>query len=162
MEDVNNTAANYTMRNIYIYTVTALLLILVSLIFIRERKGNYYTLTAEEVHQLSLNNSLYIHPEDIHSYDNSLTIKILEESEIKSESSENHLQIYPAELLQHDIRKKIKNYSGTILLKSNNEILLANAWYILSRKGFENIKIAGFQKEELLYKFQPDSSAGLK
>ena len=136
--------------------------ILIALILLREFKGNYYRVSAEEAYKISLKGNIFITPTSLDTLkDVSLVIVLSEKSDVIDSLSGNHfksLKIRPSELLKWKNRRQFKNLSGSIILQAENPGLATNAWVILSRRGYRNIKILDVDSnEELKYTFQPDT-----
>ena len=136
--------------------------ILIALILLREFKGNYYRVSAEEAYKISRNGNIFITPTSLDTLkDVSLIIVLSEKSDDIDSLSGNHfkiLNVRPSELLKWKNRRQFKNISGSIILQAENLRLATNAWVILSRRGYKNIKILdGDSNEEFKYTFQPDT-----
>jgi len=139
---------------------------LIVLIIIVEHKGNYYKATPEEVHKLLLDSSIVINSVTINIQKEPILIICLSENvedSINSASVIKTVLVKPEYLLKPENRKLYKNHSGTIVLQSDNLDLAANAWVLLTRLGYKNIKIWNSKIDDKLnYTFQPDSLVRLK
>ena len=140
-------------------------LTLITAIFITERKGNYYKASPNEVHKLLLDSNIVINPFTITvQKEPVLIIRLTENLENTSILALNAktINIKPNDLLKPENRKLYKDHSGIIMLQSENLDLAADAWVLLSRMGYKNIKIWNTKYEDTFkYSIQSDSLAGL-
>lgn len=151
----------------YGYLISGIaVLALITAIFIAEHKGNYYKASTNEVHKLLLDSNIVINPVSITVQKESVLIIRLAENEEDSgivALNAKTLNIKPNELLNPENRKHYKDHSGIILLQSENLDMAAEAWVLLSRMGYKNIKIWNATLEDTFkHSFQSDSLAGLK
>jgi hypothetical protein len=141
-------------------------LALITAIFITEHKGNYYKASTNEVHKLLLDSNIIINLVTITAHKEPiLIIRLAENGEDSSFVALNAkaINIKPNELLNPENRNLYKDHSGIILLQSENLDLAAEAWVLLSRMGYKNIKIWNATLEDTFkHSFQSDSLAGLK
>ncbi len=133
----------------------------IALIFMREYNGNYYRVSAEEAYQISLNRNIFMTPASLDTLnEGSLMISLSEKSD-NDALPEHHLKIMhivPTELLIWKNRRQFNNLTGSIVLQSKNLRSATNAWVILSRRGYRNIRILDENSnEELKYAFQRDT-----
>lgn len=135
-------------------------LVLLTLILVRVKKGNYYRESAASVHEITLGQPVFINLKSL----DTLSAKPL--LLFMSEVSENHagalnsfanLYIKPADVLSPDNRKALKNHSGSLVIYAQSKELAANTWVLLSRMGVKKLFV--FDAEgvtELNYSFQPN------
>lgn len=150
----------------YLYIISGVILagILVGFLF-TEFKGDYYTLTPREVHNISTKQEIIINSADLEKYSGAyLLIHITDKPEEKiTNNSDKEIYIKPSELLLRKNRKIYANSPGMLVLASDNMANSVKAWIILSRKGYENLQILdNDSNENFKYTFQPDTTAGLK
>ena len=151
---------------IYSYIASGLILAgILSAFLITEIKGDYYTITTREIYDISVKQEIIINSSDLEDYSGScLIIRISDKSGEKlTYNSGSEISIEPSELLLRKNRKMYANSPGMLVLASDNMANSAKAWIILSRKGYENVKILDIDADESFkYSFQPDSTARLK
>jgi len=139
---------------------------LIVLIILVEHKGNYYKVTPEQVQKKVLNDRIVMNSETISNLKESVLLICLSgnvEDSINSLNYVKTLKIKPEDLLKTENRKLYEDHSGIIILHSDDLTLEANAYVLLSRMGYKNVKIwTDKDDDKLNYSFQPDSLAGLK
>lgn len=145
-----------TVLFISIFTI----LVLLVLIGIREINGNYFKASISEIHQQSLNDITYTNFNELTNESTVIHLTPSEPSNLKLQLNKaSVIYIKANELLSKENKKVLKNINGDIILFSDDIQISTNAWVILSRLGYENVRLLVEMNDET---FQPDISAGLK
>ena len=127
----------------YIFIGTPFLALIIFILF-HEIKGNYYRISAEDIHAISLNKDILINPEDIDKLDKEALIIFLSDNYKNTDVLDNHIKkinIVPADLLKRSNIRLYKKHSKSIIIESDNMAIAARAWVILTRKGIKHIKL---------------------
>ncbi len=138
---------------------------IILLILVVEIREDYYTLTTEEVHDISVRQELVITSTELKKYQaSSLLVHLCGKSENDNFSaSDQEISINPSDLLLRKYRKLYAKNQGVLILSSEDIETAAKAWVILNRKGYRVIKILDDKaNEKINYSFQPDSTIGPK
>ena len=147
-------------KKYYIFSGSIILILLVFL-SLREFNGNYYKMSVKDAYAILIKTDINISAEELKETGSSvLKVHIVlgtSENEAFSEE-DDQITVPAANLLDSRFLKRIGNDKGTIVIVSEDVELATHAWIILTRKGFENIKISDFSKDEKLnYTFQPET-----
>lgn len=139
------------------YIISGLILLtLLVFVIIYESKGNYYTKSVEDAYALLFHSDINLDSGELQaSAKDLLKVNVVlegEENELK-----NHLTIRSENLMEKQFLKRLKQHKGDIAIVSEDLGLAAHAWVILTRKGFDNIKVKGINENETMkYTFEPD------
>ena len=138
---------------------------IILLILTDKNKEDYYTVTTEDVHRISTSQELLINSNDLKKYYGSsllIHLAVKPEKDFLA-TSDKEIYIESSDLLKRKNRKIYANSPGLLVLVSEDIEIAAKAWTIMSRKGYENIRIMDNNtNESFKYSFQPDSIAGPK
>ena len=139
----------------------AIILTLLVFIYIDESKGNYYKKSVADTYTLLVNSDINISEGELKAAGPEiLRINLFFEGE---ESEQNNpISILPENLLDRKFVKQLKKHKGTIVIVSEDAGLAAHTWLILTRKGFDNIKILRVTENETLkYTFEPETKEAI-
>lgn len=137
---------------------TLLFVVLMALILVTVKKGNYYRISAEAAHQVTLSSTVFVTPKTMDSLcPNPLLLLLSEVSEKDALALDSFvsLKIKPTELLSPDNKKAFNKHSGELLIYSQDKEKAANTWVLLSRMGFKKLFV--FDEEgvsEFNYSFE--------
>ncbi len=145
--------------------IILVIVVLLILIIIRISDQNVFKEQVKTAVEVTWNNSNLITPNKFRE----LTTPYLV-IELGSESNPGSLQFRPSikipfeKLLDKESREILDNTKGALILYSDKMATASKAWIILNQLGYKNILILSSEEnpEELKYKFQPDTTAGLE
>lgn len=145
-------------KNKTLLIITAALLVLLVLVFVRAFNSNLFkrdaglALLANEKHTIAMSNL---------AQEKDYTILQLDENRPELQAS---VYIPFEQLLDKTNQKKLAELNGKILLFSENINESAKAWVLLNQLGFDNVFILSEEDnpEALKYEFQPDTTARLE
>ena len=130
-------------------------------LIMRDYRGNYYKISVEDAHAILINTDLNISAEELKAAGSTvLKIHLIMGTSDNDAFSEegDQITVPAANLLNRRFLRRIENHKGTVVIVSEDIGLATHAWVILTRKGFENIKIFGFSNNEnLRYTFRPET-----
>ncbi|MFC2137684.1 hypothetical protein ACFLTE_05865 [Bacteroidota bacterium] len=141
------------MKNRTFILFGAAFIVFILFILLYETLGNYYRIPIEDTHTMSLNKDILINSENLDMLDKATLIIYLSEINENNDVSGNQFKkvnIVPADLLKRKNIRLYKKYSNSIIIVSANIPMATRAWVILSRKGFDNIKILDNNDNERL------------
>jgi hypothetical protein len=143
------------MNKKYFIFTGIIVLPLLLFVFINEQKGNYYRSSVEDTHALLTGMDINISAAEIEAEGTEmLAIDVVTEGEPRE--GEHHITIPADQLLNGQFLKRLRKHEGTIAIVSEDKGLAALAWVILSRKGFDELKIKDIKENETLqYTFEP-------
>lgn len=128
------------MKKTQIFVSLTLILSVLILVIIREIKSDYARLSVEEVHQISLDESVFI---TLNNLSDNKTVIILDTQEPKLvfPKNVNILHLKASELLEAKNKKKLKQLEGNFTLYSNNINTASSCWVALTSLGYTHVKI---------------------
>lgn len=145
------------------YYILSGIIILVLIVFLslREYKGNYYTLSVEETQAILINTDCNISGDALNVAGSSILKLDFDEGNLGHElftENMNLITVPTSNLLKRKFLRRLENHEGTIAIVSEDAVLATHAWLILTRKGFDNIKILDVSENETLrYTFKPET-----
>lgn len=143
-----------------------IILILVLFLSFREYKSNYYKLSVEDTQALLINTDLNISKQELNEAGSAiLKLDFVEGNQEKEVFFENMniITIPASNLLDRKFLRRLKTHEGIIAIVSEDAALATHSWLILTRKGFDNIKILDVSENETLrYTFKPETDTLVK
>lgn len=149
------------MKKIRYIISAAIFVMLIILIVSKKVKDNYYTLDTKKVYSMTIDSSVIITKNELSRFAGDPVVVSLSEPDKPADTALNNFTVRyvkPADLLNRENKHFYKKNNGPILLYSNDESLAAQAWVILTKKGFKNLYVLDMnERENLNYSFQPES-----
>lgn len=138
-----------------------IIIVLVLFLSLREYKSNYYKLSVEDTQAILINTDFNISRDELKEAGSTiLKLDFVEgnpEKEVFTENM-NLITVPAANLLDRKFLRRLKKQEGIVVIVSEDDALATHAWLILTRKGFDNIKILGVSENETLrYTFKPET-----
>lgn len=141
-------------RRYYLYSA-AIIVVLLSLVFINEKRGNHFEKSVNDTHDLFITADPTISLEEIDAAGSEILRLDILSGEPRRESS-NYIAIPIDEISEPEFLKRLKKHKGLIAIITNDLKLVAPAWVILTRMGISNIRILDADDYETLrYTFEP-------
>ena len=159
--------------------IILLAVIVLSFVIVRNSRKNYFTVTAEEAYELSLNSKFLLRPNDLINKVDNFTLVDLRDQEYFNKSHFSNAISIPFYQLGSKLNYKFFKNQSAVLLYSDNISESVKARLILNQLGFMEIYVLDISKEiielgelkqgsnyssneDLKYKFQPDSTIKLE
>lgn len=137
-----------------------IILVLIVFLFFREYKSNYYKLSVEDAHAILINTDLNISTEELKAAGSAILKLDFVEGNIENvvfDEKMNLITVPASNLLDRKFLRRLEKHEGIIAIISEDAGLAAHSWLILTRKGFNNIKILGVSENEIFrYTFKPE------
>lgn len=137
-----------------------IILVLIAFLSLREYKSNYYKLSVEDTHAILINVDLNISNQELKAAGSDILKLYFTEGNIENEvfNEKMNLITFPtSNIIDRKLLRRLEKHEGIIAIVSDDAGLAAHAWLILTRKGFDNIKILGVsENESLRYTFKPE------
>ena len=149
------------MKKIRYIISAAIFVMLIILIVSKKVKDNYYTLDTKKVYSMTIDSSVIVNKNGLSRFSGDPVVVSLSEPDKPADTALNNFTVRyvkPADLLSRENKNFYKKNNGPILLYSDDESLAAQAWVILTKKGFKNLYVLDMnERENLNYSFQPES-----
>lgn len=145
--------------------ILLVIVVLLILIVIRISDQNVFKEPVKTAVEGTQNNSNLITPNKFRKLTTSyLVIELGSESKHDSLQFLHSIKIPFERLLDEENREILNKTEGTLILYSDEIALASKAWIILNQLGYKDMLILTSVEnpEELKYKFQPDTTAGLE
>ena len=149
------------MKKIRYIISAAIFVMLIIFIVSKKVKDNYYTLDTEKVYSMTIDSSVIVNKNGLSRFAGDPVIVSLSEPDKPTDTALINFTVRyvkPADLLSRENKNFYKKNNAPILLYSDDESLAAQAWVILTKKGFKNLYVLDMNaRENLNYSFQPES-----
>ena len=145
--------------------ILPIIVVLVILIIIRISDQNVFKEQVKSAVEVTQNNGNLIMLNKFRELTTSyLLIELGSESKHDTLHFQHSIKIPFEKLLDEPNRKILDKTEGTLILYSDEMALTSKAWIILNQLGYKNLLILTSEEnpEELKYKFQSDTTAGLE
>ena len=166
MEAVNKTKNLKEMNLLQNLKIIILIIVaILILIIFRISDQNVFKESVKTAMEVTQNNSNIIKPGKFRELKSAyLVIQLGSESQPDSFQFQSSVKIPFERLLDKVNREILDKTKGTLILYSDEIAISSKAWIILNQLGYKNILILTAEEnpEELKYKFQPDTTAGLE
>ena len=141
----------------------AILLFIIVLVSIRLFGSGHFKSDTKKWFEPSANKTNLITEERLKAIDGKkLYINLSPQGQSNTDNLNSSISIPADSVLTGKYLKTIKNFSGAIILRSDNITLSSKVWMILSQMGISNlyILVRDNEAEVLKYKFRPDTMTG--
>ena len=141
----------------------AILLFIIVLVSIRLFSSGHFKSDTKKLFEPSVNKANLITEERLKAIGGKQLLIYLSPGNSNNSESQNGANSIPGDsVLSGKYFKTVKNFKGTIILKSDDVALSSKVWMILSQMGISNlyILVRDNEAEVLKYKFRPDTMTG--
>ena len=140
----------------YYILSAAIILVLLVFVFIDMSKGNYYKKSVEDTFaHLILADINVSNMKQKEATQKLLEVNVVFEGEDREVN--DRITVRAENLLDDNFLKLLNKHQGPVVIVSDDLGLAAHAWVILTRKGYDNLKIRGVTENEMLkYTFEPE------
>lgn len=142
------------MKKIWYSLSASVFIILLVLVFIREKRDNYFKMETEQVYSMSMDNSVIVGAGELDKFVQKPVIVSLSEPGSLADSIQMNYPvrfIHPDELLSKENKRFYRQNEGLIVLFSSREGMAAQAWIILTKKGFNPVSVLDVDEGERLH-----------
>jgi hypothetical protein len=147
----------------YLYVILIVLPVII-LVLLRAFASGGFKPDANKLAEASFSGSNLLNREQVAALGSKpLIVKLAKEDTGQISPSSDTLFIAAGRLIDEENLKAIHAHQGPVLLVSDNPVVSAKAWMILSQMGYRDlfVLVEKDSNEVLKYKFRPDTAAGI-